>query len=479
MPRKRGSNGSKRIGRIYTRNQGGVTRFYADFRDFADVGGGREALIPPGERRATTDPDVAAALATKRLQELQAKRQNRLILGITKEATLGSYAAYHLAQKKRTGKVTDQWIAQQQYYLDNAIRFFSVYLRLKALRRDREKALEETRAILAAAPRTLLIPHGFEDPPLLSIGVEDVQQWMGELSRTVSRRYDPNDRGSKRRRTYSAGTVRHFLNALSNLYTRAQSEGYVTPGFNPVSALIEKPTGDPGEARWLEVADAALFLEAARLYRPKRPDLAIPPRRLYAVIATLLLTGGRKQEVLGLEVDDVSLDRKKIVFRPNQWRRLKTKTSRRVVPLWPQLEEILREYLFASDAPPGRLLFPAFIDGKEQLITDIRKPLDAIASMVGWRPGEIRTKVFRHTYCAARLQTLDSGAPVSLFTVARELGHGGDSLVRRVYGHLGEIRHRSPVVEYRIEQHLDRPGIRERLAALRAHQSRLHADVSG
>jgi len=51
--------------------------------------------------------------------------------------------------------------------------------------------------------------------------------------------------------------------------------------------------------------------------------------------------------------------------------------------------------------------------------------------------------MFRHTYCATRLQTLDQGAPVSLYTVGKELGHGGDSLVRRVYGHLGEVRHRA------------------------------------
>jgi integrase len=55
----------------------------------------------------------------------------------------------------------------------------------------------------------------------------------------------------------------------------------------------------------------------------------------------------------------------------------------------------------------------------------------------GWQPGEIRSKMFRHTYCAARLQTLDQGAPVSAYTVAKELGHGGESMVRRVYGHLG------------------------------------------
>ena len=60
--------------------------------------------------------------------------------------------------------------------------------------------------------------------------------------------------------------------------------------------------------------------------------------------------------------------------------------------------------------------------------------------------GELRRGV-------AGFQTLDQGAPVSVFTVAREMGHGGDSMVRLVYGHLGTVRHRAEVVEYRIEQH--------------------------
>jgi integrase len=90
--------------------------------------------------------------------------------------------------------------------------------------------------------------------------------------------------------------------------------------------------------------------------------------------------------------------------------------------------------------------------------------LGAIAARAGWEPGAITSKMFRHTYCAARLQTLDQGAPVHPFTVGRESGHGGDSLVRRVYGHLGTVRHRAEVVEYRVEQHRERLG--ERLAAI-------------
>ncbi len=42
----------------------------------------------------------------------------------------------------------------------------------------------------------------------------------------------------------------------------------------------------------------------------------------------------------------------------------------------------------------------------------------------------------RHTYTAARLQTTDHGAPVSIFTVMRELGHRSIGLIETTYGHL-------------------------------------------
>lgn len=85
--------------------------------------------------------------------------------------------------------------------------------------------------------------------------------------------------------------------ALSNLYRRAQAEGFVTAGY---TALLEKPSAQRHEARWLEVHEAALLLEAAKSYRAKRGDLAVPYAR--ALLATFLLTGGRQKEVLGLEL---------------------------------------------------------------------------------------------------------------------------------------------------------------------------------
>jgi integrase len=329
--------------------------------------------------------------------------------------------------------------------------------------------------------------------------VSDVRAWivyLEGLTTPAKRRLGP-------------GTVRHHLNTLSNLYRRAQEEEVVLPGYNPVTALMEKPTHVRREARWIEIPNAALLLEVARRLprqggtrldaaavariredwncgRATKRELA---RRFrvsnvwiarviegrdanepfpvalvaYPLLATFLLTGGRESEVTGLELDDVSLDRKTVTFRPNAWRRLKTPGSHRVVRLWPQLEEILGPYLhWRLLERGGRLLFPSPWADRERPIQDLRGLLDHIALRAGLKAGELRTKMFRHTYCAARLQTLDRGAPVSTYTVARELGHESEAMVRRVYAHIGEIRHRSEVVEYRAVQHLEQVGERLR-----------------
>ena len=332
-----------------------------------------------------------------------------------KRTTLSDAAALHLIAKKQSGRYTDAWIAAVEAYLRRV---------LEALGAERDPA---------------------------AITVEDVRGLVARLRRL------PNGRGS----TMSDGNVRHHLNALSGLFRRAGAEGFVPPGYNPIGAMLEKPIGRPQEARWLEVPDAALLLEAARTYRAPEDGTQFG----YPLIATALLTGARETELYGLELDDVSFQRKTVTFRPNQWRRLKTKGSQRIVPLWPQLECILREYLRGPHHPAGDLLFPSLATGVEAMLTDSRKLLDHISERVGWRAGEVRTKMLRHTYCAARLQTLDRGAPISIYTVASELGHSSTAMVQRVYAHLGSVRHRSAAVEYRVEQH--RKVLGDRLKALR------------
>lgn len=392
-----------RRSRVYRRTRNGTSRYYLDLRD---VTGRQEPLVAKGDRYATDDPEIAAELATRRLKELRELKRREVIDGLKGRWGLKAYGVHHLAEKARSGRFTEKWLTQTERQLKAAGAFFG------------------------------------DDRDVAAVTVADVQGYAAHL-RDVK-----NGRGS----SLSAGSQRHYLNALSNLYRRAQAEGVVPPGYNPAAALLDKPQAAAEEAHWLEPHDIALLLESARtLPSTKRRE----HRCIYPLLATFALTGGRSAEILGLRVDDISFRHRVIHIRPNPWRRIKTTRSERRVPLWPQLEEILRAYIQAGEAKGGvgDLLFTATSKGPERMISDFRKALDRVAVRAGFEEGAIRSKALRHSYTAARLQTLDQGHPVAPWTVARELGHSGTVMIERVYGHLGNVRTRREVVEFRVERH--------------------------
>ena len=131
--------------------------------------------------------------------------------------------------------------------------------------------------------------------------------------------------------------------------------------------------------------------------------------------------------------------------------------------MWPQLRGILADYLNAraTECPPraDRLLFPG---AGARLAEFPRKTFAALLKRAGMAEQGITPRMLRHTYTAQRLQTLDAGSPISPYTVGRELGHSSAAMVQEVYGHLGTMRHRSEVVEFRTEAF---PAVAERLAA--------------
>jgi integrase len=332
------------------------------------------------------------------------------------------YVAHHLDQKgkevhrKTRLPITAQWLKAIRQHLDRAVAFFGA------------------------------------DRALRSITRGDLLKWFDWLYQ--------GGNGSFRR--LGGGAALQHLHSLQDLLGRACRDG-VLP-VNPVTLLAkqERPTEQTTEAKWLEVPEAALLLEAAKQYKPKRGDLAVP--FMYPLLATLLLTGGRKSEVLGLEIDDISFNLDKVFFRPNKWRpRLKTAGSNRDVPLWPQLRAILQDYVprrmrmggLKLGHEAGHLLFPAFdANGQEVRLKEVpRKALNSIAVLSGWKKGDISPKICRDTYGMARGQTLVNGAPCSPFTVRDELGHSDLAMIETRYcKHRGKWPHRSKYVEYRTEQ---------------------------
>lgn len=215
-------------------------------------------------------------------------------------------------------------------------------------------------------------------------------------------------------------------------------------GDNPVPAAKELEGLEPPapNVAWLETGEAVRLLDAARAFD-------VDPRARYCpclcpIFATFLLTGGRKQEVLGLERTDLDLDGGWVSIRDNRWRALdrglKSTHSRRTIPLWPQLREILEDYL-ARRQPAGALLFPSHRHRVELPYTGLDPALAAVVARAEIdKPVTLHT--LRHTYTAHRLRTLEGGAPVSVWDVACELGHRDTAMIERVYGHVLRDRDR-------------------------------------
>jgi len=258
-------------------------------------------------------------------------------------------------------------------------------------------------------------------------------------------------------RGLSEPSQRHYLNAVSLIFTRADEAELVPPNFNPVRSLKNKPQPSHGGAAFLEVEEAALLLDTAELLAQRHGgDFLL----CHAALAAGLLTGGRRSEVMGLLVSDVNFEAETVSFEPRADRGLKNRGSSRTLPLWPQLAEVLRPFLNRREAEvisgsvlPSKFLF-ASLDGRT-FVQDIGKTFSRVVSVAGLEgkfDGEA-WRVLRRTYATARLQTTDGDKPVAEYLVERELGHGSGEMLRRVYGKVGRNRHRAEVVEYRVEQH--------------------------
>jgi integrase len=272
-------------------------RWYADFRGYADCGGEREALIPDGARHATTDQAQAALLFAKRLQELLDIREGRLVRDDREPVpTLREYVPRHLKRKAAS-----------------------------------------------VAPRTLKEDTARLDALLPEWG--DLR-----LSQITTRRI--NDLILERQSAgFAPQTVNHVVSALSSLLRHAVSDGYLP--INPAHG-VERPRITRPPAQWLESAEGHRLLVAAAELDADVNFHGV--HCLEALIGSALLTGGRRDELLALLVEDVDFDAGLVHFRPNEYYpRRKSRHATRAVPLWPQLRRILVAHV--GDRRKG-LLFP-------------------------------------------------------------------------------------------------------------------------
>jgi integrase len=107
--------------------------------------------------------------------------------------------------------------------------------------------------------------------------------------------------------TLAASTVKKYLRVLSKLFRRAWAAQVISGKHRPFDDIMNMHEVEEEEAEWLDGRTAALLLAAARLYRPKRAELALPCA--YTIVAVLLLTGMRPAEGLGLYIENIDFDR--------------------------------------------------------------------------------------------------------------------------------------------------------------------------
>ncbi len=387
----------RRRDRLYHREGRG---WYGDFRDFADVGGKREAMTPPGSQNPTEDRDEASVLAAQRLEELKDRRERGAGAA---NPTLRDFGRRHLELKRVSRGRAESTVKRDAYSIQRLLEFFG------------------------------------ESVTLSEISVERLSDYVAWRS------VQPGRHGTGRTANQ---TILNELNALGNLFRRAVAEKKAA--LNPVQLMVDRPSQTVGEAVWLECGEGARVISEA-LKLDGEPGGKRLIRCLGPIVATFLLTGGRKTEVFGLELRDVDFENERVHIRPNAWRGLKRSRHKRSVPLWPQLEAILRPYAEGLGRDSG-LLFPAPTHGG--MMDDVRWQLDkALERAKITKPVNLHT--FRHTYAAMRLQTTDNGQAVSPYTVMRELGHSSIGLIEKTYGHLLNVRHRADVVEYREAEVVD------------------------
>lgn len=390
----------KRAGRLYQRAGG---RWYADLRD---LGGGREAMKPVGESYATTDRDVAMQYCTARVRELEDTRRTRQMFGVVRQCSVGQFATEWI-QYKRNTETRHQTLDRYELAFEHAF-----------------KVLDDSRN-------------------MDGITLRDAKEIMAGL-RGIQSRYGKG---------LSSSSVRHVLVAMSQMFDHAEALGVVPAGHNPWKRLpkSERPRLKHSETDFLEVLEAAALIHACESVKTR----FIPLRTL---VSTLLLTGGRLSEVLGLEWSDVNFDRDTVTFRDSRWRDLK-RGPLRTVPLWPELRDELSAYRLRTSRIAG-LVFPgeAPLGEEKRIFGQVYKQI-AKAARLAKIDKKVTPQVFRVTYCAARLQTTDHGAHVSPFTVMKEMGHASLDMIERVYGRIGTDRHRSDVVEFKLARASTREGL--------------------
>lgn len=412
---------------IYRRGR----RWWGDFRSYVDVGGTREPLVAEGETFATESKEEAEALYDARVDYYVRERKRRNPIRAGQRVRLRAFAPRFLALKAEQTDVADSTLVRTEQALRTAL----------ACLKD-----EQGRDI---------------DPWLDEFTPAQAGQVMVHLRSYVS---------SRTRTVLASRSQRYALDVLAELFEWAIFQGHVAKDArNPVRAIPAKPKVRNRSFDHLDTYEAAVFLEA--LFRRSAALAADGNLQGYehplsapvALSVMLAYSGARPEEGRNVELRDALLGNRRWRLRQHKSPGRTEQEDTRYVPIFPYAHAVLEAYLRVHERPsPRQLLFPTLgRGGTEVPIRDVRKlyasaqdlaiqMLDEAGVEHDLLEKRIVLRSWRPTYCTARAQTTDHGAPIALGTVRQEMGHSSMTMIARVYERLGDVRPRGPHVEYRL-----------------------------
>ncbi|WP_353268574.1 tyrosine-type recombinase/integrase [Gemmatimonas sp.] len=371
--------------------------------------------MPPGEEFATTDPVVAQTLFDARW-----KRYERAL--DRDGAGLPAAVADHRGPTLATFAKTFLETLAGEHFADGQPAH-------KPRDLDRRK-----RGILACLETLRLRRVHY----LSRLEPQDVDAMLVEL------------RGKRKAdgKPLSAATVRSYSMEFSAMLSFAVSTRVLT--FNPLPSSRKLPRS----ARRTALEDDAYLTRAElkALLEHVLPSPQVP----YAIelVMTLVYTGMRREEALGLLVRDVDFDAQEIRVAPNTFRDGKSEAAERKIPLWPKLAAVLKAFI--GTRPGHAPLFPSVIrkakDKIDAPIKAILGTLRAAARRAGIQKS-MDHHILRHSYVSARLhmyQLSVTGVQVKVDAqlIVSEIGHSDETLIRRVYGHLTRERINQVLLEF-------------------------------
>jgi integrase len=226
----------------------------------------------------------------------------------------------------------------------------------------------------------------------------------------------------------SRKTVLNVLGTLSSIISTARNWGYNCEQLESEKLRLP-PRGTRHEARNFTVEQLRKILAIAEE----------PWRTLYFI---LTLDGLRAGEALGLQWQDVDLDRKLLHIRRSAWygqvQTTKSQTSETVVPIPDALATILKEYRSKWQANPQGFLFVTRNGRPPSSNKVVEYHLWTILDALGIPRCGLHA--FRHTHASL---LLDCGATPKV--AQRQLRHSDARTTLEIYGHVVGEAHREAV----------------------------------